>query len=482
MRLVPQTLFVRTVLTLLAGLLLAQLAGTLIQFQDRGQILYQASGLSSAQRIADIVRLLDSVSPAERERLAAVLNVPPMRVVLDGPAPLPADAGSGETGALTTLFATALRGHLGSGRPLQVAVTEAPDSLPAALPVAGYGMMQGYGRGMGPGMGMGPLHQMHMAGMGLLPPEGLSFLARVRLRDGTWVSFDSRVPKEVFAWPKRLLASLAVLLVAIVALSVLAVRWLTRPLTVLAGAAEELGRNIRHPPLPETGPVEVRQAAHAFNTMQARLTRYIEDRTRMLSALSHDLKTPITRLRLRAEAVPDETLRRSIVRDLDEMKAMTQTTLDFMRGLEDHEPVQPTDLGALLESLTEDARVLGHAVELAPLPALPPCPARPLALKRCLNNLIENAVKYGQRAQITVQDEPRGVTVRVRDGGPGIPDEELEKVFEPFYRLEASRSRDTGGTGLGLPIARNIARAHGGDLVLHNHPQGGLEAVLTLPR
>jgi signal transduction histidine kinase len=289
------------------------------------------------------------------------------------------------------------------------------------------------------------------------------------------------LPEEVIAWPARLLLILLVLLVSVAVLAALAVRALTRPLAVLADAASELGRDIRRPPLAESGPLEVRRAAHAFNTMQERLIRYIEDRNRILAALSHDLKTPITRLRLRTELLDDAPLREKFLADLDDMQRMAQASLDFLRGGEDSEAIAPVDINALLESLQEDAEDVGHEVGITGA-VRQPLRCRPLALKRCLANLVDNALKYGQRVEIAVTDTQTRLTLTIRDRGPGIPETELEKVFEPFYRLESSRSRDTGGTGLGLSIARNIARAHGGELTLRNHPQGGLEAVLELPR
>ncbi|MDS4068231.1 MAG: ATP-binding protein, partial [Candidatus Competibacter sp.] len=300
-------------------------------------------------------------------------------------------------------------------------------------------------------------------------------------RDGATVTFQQVLPEEVIAWPARLLLILLVLLVSVAVLAALAVRALIRPLAVLADAASELGRDIRRPSLDENGPLEVRRAARAFNTMQERLIRYIEDRNRILAALSHDLKTPITRLRLRTELLDEAPLREKFLADLDDMQRMAQASLDFLRGGEDSEPMAPLDINALLESLQEDAEDIGHAVGITGA-ARQPLRCRPLALKRCLTNLVDNALNYGRSAEIAVADTPARLTLIVRDRGPGIPAAELERVFEPFYRLESSRSRDTGGTGLGLSIARNIARAHGGELSLRNHPQGGLEAVLELPR
>jgi signal transduction histidine kinase len=317
-------------------------------------------------------------------------------------------------------------------------------------------------------------------GMHRLPLDGVSFLIQVRLQDGTWATFDTQVTKESASLPWRVLFTLAILLVAVLLLSWIAVRWVTRPLQLLATAADELGRNINRPPLPEGGPAEVRRAAHAFNTMQTRLVRFIDERTRLLSAMSHDLKTPLTRMRLRAELLEDANLRQKFEADLLEMEAMVTLTLDFMRGLSNREPAQLIDITGLLESLQADNEAMGRSVAIDGRVARP-LNGSPQLLKRCLANLVDNAVIYGNRAEIRVKEYSDRLVIRVRDRGPGMPETEIEKVFEPFYRIEGSRSRETGGTGLGLAIARNIAQAHGGDVRLRNHEDGGLEAILTLP-
>ena len=197
--------------------------------------------------------------------------------------------------------------------------------------------------------------------------------------------------------------------------------------------------------------------------------------------MSHDLKTPVNRLRLRAELLDDTELKKKISQDLEEMETMVHATLEFMRGGESAEKAQPVDVTALLGSLQADAEELGGQVEVRGGTANPYV-GRPQALKRSLGNLIDNALKYGRRATILVEDDKERLVIRVQDQGPGIPEAELEHVFEPFYRIESSRSRDTGGTGLGLSIARNIAQLHGGVLTLRNMKQGGLEAALALPR
>lgn len=309
---------------------------------------------------------------------------------------------------------------------------------------------------------------------------GLLFTAAVTLEDGSWVTFRSSANTEPVPPPYGLLPKLLVMLVAVTAVAFVAVRAVTLPLRRLASAADALGKDIASPPMDETGPTEVRAAARAFNTMQGRLTRYIQDRTRIFAAMSHDLKTPITRLRLRVEMLDDSRLRAKCIRDLNEMGSMVTATLDFMRGVGEHWEIQPVDIMALVESIQADAEEMERQVSVEGS-ALGPYRANAQALRRGIGNLVENALAYGKRARIRVVD---GDTLRVvvSDDGPGIPEADLERVFEPFFRLDASRNRESGGTGLGLTIARGIARAHGGDLILRNRPDGGLSAEFTLPR
>jgi signal transduction histidine kinase len=259
------------------------------------------------------------------------------------------------------------------------------------------------------------------------------------------------------------------------------VRWVTRPLNTLALAADRLGTDINHPPLPESGPAEVQRAARAFNSMQERLSRYVRTRTAILAAMSHDLKTPITRLRLRAELLEQADLREKFVRDLGEMDRMVGTTLDYMRGLDDREPLRAIDVASLAAALQADAEELGHAVRIEGTPR-GPFLGKPEGLKRLLQNLLDNALRYGRDVSLEIADAAEALTFRVRDHGPGIPQADLERVFEPFFRLEGSRNPGTGGTGLGLSIARNIAQSMGGEVTLRNREGGGLEATVVLPR
>jgi signal transduction histidine kinase len=214
--------------------------------------------------------------------------------------------------------------------------------------------------------------------------------------------------------------------------------------------------------------------------MQARIRQHIAQRTEMLAAITHDLQTPLTRMRLRLEKVGDEELQQKLLGDLSAMQQMVKEGLDLARSMDTTEAMQRLDLDALLDSVCSDAADAGQQVDLkgeADMALM----ARPMDIRRCLVNLIDNAVKYGKRAHVTVERMAGAARVRIRDEGPGIPQDQLARVFEPFYRLETSRSRSSGGTGLGLTIARNIAEQHGASLSLANHERGGLEAVLVVP-
>lgn len=260
-----------------------------------------------------------------------------------------------------------------------------------------------------------------------------------------------------------------------------AARWLAKPIQRMARAADELGENLNRPPLDESsGPVEVRQAATVFNQMQDRLRQQLAERSRFLAAISHDLRTPLTRLKLRAEKIGDTDLREHVRQDLNEMAAMIDGALDYLRGASQPEPAQRLDVAALVYSIAEDAQSRGEPVTVSGTCA--PVMAQPLALRRCLSNLMENALRYGMRADIRISETAGEVAIAIADAGPGIPADKLEAVFSPFVRIEESRNRNTGGIGLGLTIARDIAQQQGGSLRLENGPETGLVATLTLKK
>jgi signal transduction histidine kinase len=302
----------------------------------------------------------------------------------------------------------------------------------------------------------------------------------VTLPDGERVVFRTATPRGPPPFPTQLFIELAVLTVVLGGVLYAMTRSITKPLDELASAADAVGRGGKVAPIQERGARELKRATHAFNAMQERLNRYLDSRTRVLAAMSHDLRTPLTRLRLRVESIEDETLRQRCEDDLQEMTKMVTGALSLFRGLNDEEPAVPIDVDALASELQRQFAEIGGDV-LVQGRAQAEFIGKPLAIKRCLSNLIDNALRYGGRATLAIEDGA-ALTLRVLDDGPGIPAESLEQVFEPFFRLESSRNRNTGGTGLGLSIARDVAQAHGGSLTLANRREGGVEARLVLPR
>lgn len=302
----------------------------------------------------------------------------------------------------------------------------------------------------------------------------------VRLKDGRWLNGEAQLTLPTPPWVRIGLYQLGASLVAVLAVAGIAMRGIVGPVTALAAAAEKVGRGASVPPLPARGPRELRTLITAFNEMQARLRAYVNDRTRMLAAISHDLRTPIASLWLRAEMVEDVELRTAMVRTLGEMKRMVEATLSFARDDAAAQRSERVDLADTARSLVDDHCALGRDVALSAPDALT-LEGRPVALRRALDNLIENAVRYGERARVSLDRDDHGVRIRVEDDGPGIPEDRLEEMFAPFTRLDGSRSDETGGLGLGLAIARSAIRAHGGDIRFTNLPVWGLRAEIVLP-
>lgn len=303
----------------------------------------------------------------------------------------------------------------------------------------------------------------------------------VRIREDLWLHTVYAKPDLITQSPTNYYVSFGCTAALLLLVALLAARRVGRPLQRLTDFAERLGRGEEVELLPEAGPEDIRRTTASFNRMQERIHRFVEDRTRMLAAISHDLRTPITSLRLRAEFVEDPEMREKLIATLDEMQAMTEAALAFAREEATVEPTRTMDLDALIESLCVDLAEMGWDVKFEDGDRVP-WRGRADGLRRALRNLIENAVRYGGRARVklTVLDE--WFEIGVEDDGPGIPEKDLERVFAPFVRLESSRNRATGGVGLGLAIARSIVRSHGGDILLANRREGGLRATIRLPR
>ncbi|MGN6092889.1 MAG: HAMP domain-containing sensor histidine kinase [Luteibacter jiangsuensis] len=302
----------------------------------------------------------------------------------------------------------------------------------------------------------------------------------IDLSDGSWLLFVA--PERSWGlnpWARNVLTGIFAL-AGSVAVGALASRRLARPMEKFARQAQRFGADVNAPPMESAGPLEFRMAAHAFNDMQARVKRYVADRTYMLAAISHDLRAPLTRMRLRGEFVEDEEQQRRLFRDVDDMRAMVDSALAFFRDDSEQEEATRFNLSELVNTVVDNFRDAGSDVAFHHAGSVA-YTGRPLSLRRTFSNLVENAVKYGTRAVVTMQETDDGIEVTIDDDGAGIPEKLHEAVFRPFYRIEASRNRQTGGVGLGLAAARSAVRGHGGDIVLENRAEGGLTVRVRLP-
>jgi len=470
MKLLPKTLFGQITLALFAGLLVVQLAGLWLLLDDRGRLNYKLLSEYAAQRMGGIAAVLDSEDPKERPALVKALSVQPTTLSLTLPwSTEPAD----ESEDARTFAREAARQFT---RPLtiQMLSLERVDPFLLDLHPSRQEEREKHEK------------RENRSEFKSDPNKGRLFArtyaAQVKLGDGAVVTFHHVLPVPATDLPHRVIALLILLGASVALLSIWAVRRLTRPLVKLADAASGLARNLNQPPLPETGPLEARKAAQAFNAMQRDLKRLIDTRAQALSAVSHDLRLPITRLRLRLEAGIDPALREKMEHDLAEMDTMIGHTLDFLRAGSNVETPVPVNLDALLDSVVEDMEELGATITRTGK-TRQAVPARPHALRRCFANLLDNARRYGSgNIDLVIAETETSVRIAITDHGPGITQADLEKVCEPYFRVEASRARHTGGTGLGLAIAKAIAEAHGGTLTLTSPPGEGLTAKVDLPR
>jgi len=302
----------------------------------------------------------------------------------------------------------------------------------------------------------------------------------VSLDDGSWLIFKVRQRSWGLKFWQRSSLVLSFILISTAGISFLAARSLVRPIEAFAEAARQFGANPKAPPMAERGPGELRNAAQAFNAMQTQIRRFVTDRTDMLAAISHDLRTPLTRVRLRGEFIEDPEQQRRLFRDVEEMQAMVDAALALFYDEATEEQSTSFDLSELVRLVVENLADQGRDVNFVGMDQVV-YQGRPFTLQRAFGNLIENACFYGGAATVELETSADGIMFSVRDEGPGIPDLLLERVFSPFYRVERSRNRQTGGIGLGLTSARTIIRAHGSDIVLRNRPGGGLLVLVRLP-
>jgi signal transduction histidine kinase len=460
-RWIPATLTGRFLAIILAGLALALVTSFAFFEWERARSYERFAAAEMAARIVENARAPAGAAregPRPRLRWRDVGEV----------GARPAEGGE-PRGAFTRELRRVLTESFGADPIVWLSSRESPRMFPGAFEAREHGPPRGERERMPPPI-PGPRFGERSASIvtvALKFPNG-----RQAIAEGTVFQSAMVIPWE--AW-----ASGALIFLVTGAFSFWAVRLAVRPVRMLARAADRLSRNIHAPPLPEAGANEILEAARAFNRMQDRLRRHVNSRALAFAAMSHDMRTPITRLRLRLESLHGEA-RAKIERDLDEIEQLTTSALELIRGLAPAEDMDLIDLNALARRVKEDCAALGHAIRIEG--AASGVRARPMAMRRALENLVENALKYGEDVVVTLADADDEAVIAVTDRGPGIAEEHLERVVYPFYRVEPSRNRDTGGTGLGLAIAKDIVEAHGGSLTLANRDGGGLAATIRLPR
>lgn len=448
MRLVPRSLVGRLALLVFVALVAAQAISLWLFADERGAAIRATQRQETVERSIAAAEVLEAAPESSRAGILAAASSRLVRFSLDElPLVAVSDAGVGAVARPSRemrLAEIAVSPH--DGRPLDPPppMTWLRDRLLAA--------------------GVAPA-ELRLS----LPLDG-----------GGWLNVLARLEGAQRRLPPQMMGTAVLSLTLILGVLWLALGRITGPLRRLAGAADSFGLDGPVPALPRGGPAEVQSLSEALARMHTRLAGMIADRTRMLAALGHDLRSPITALRLRAEMVDDDETRERMVAALDEMQEMVEATLAYARGVSFDQPMQPTNLSTLLADLAQELTESGRPVTLASTQPVT-LELRRTPMRRALRNLLENAQRYGGEARVDLRDTSAGAEIVIDDDGPGIPAADLERVFDPFIRLETSRSRETGGTGLGLPIARAILRAHGGEVRLENRAEGGLRVVVLLP-
>lgn len=453
----------RIFLTLLAGIIIAAGLTTWLAFSIHEHSLIEVSYNHTAERVNQILSAVDNISPKARKSILEASSSFGFEAQI-----IPSNTTLPES--TNPLMTNIIKDHVGNDHAV-VVLPEKPCDIGSMLPPPPF---------VDPNMP--PMRHDR----GERPHESFCREIIVSLQDKSLLKINLFIPRNPAEFRSRAelpLLSTPFILLFILFIGILAFvvsKIAARPIRHLANAASQLGYNIDHPPLKETGPREIRQAAKAFNAMQALIRDQIQHRTHILAAITHDLQTPLTRLRLRLEKVTDHDLQTKLLADLSVMQNMVKEGLDFAKSIDSAEKKQQLDIDSLLDSICADAVDAGQQVVLSGS-SQSFITAQPHALRRGITNLIDNAVKYGQRAEIHISRQTAHVAIHISDHGTGIPDSQIDKVFEPFYRLENSRSRSTGGTGLGLTIAKNVIERNNGILKLQNRYGGGLEVIIYLP-
>ena len=444
---------------LLVAVLISQALGLLLLSDQRLRAVRTVVGLDAAGRAANVALLLEQAPLSLQDSILRSADSPLLRCRV-GEAPV-VSSGAGTADRLIAQIRRILNAD--GDREIRAELTPVAinsHSMVASMPDT-----------------MLPMHQA----MRELRTEPVRLNLSIRLKDGRWLNVETMFHRPQVQWSAITVFSIVSMAVVVALIVLVLVRWIVKPMEALARGADRLGRGMETEPLPVSGPREVRKTVEAFNRMQARLTRFVHDRTRLLAALGHDLRSPLTAMRIRLELLEDSEDTRRLKAQVEDMHRMVDTTLAFARGVLDSEPAVEVNLSDLLRELVEDCQLNEATVSLA-APDTVMIEARPTSLRRALRNLIDNAIRYGNMAEIVLEHTNEETQIVISDHGPGIPEEQMTTIFEPYVRLEHSRSRDTGGVGLGLAITRSIVQAHGGKIVLSNRSEGGLTVCVHLPK
>ncbi len=455
-QLFPKSLRGQLVLMIFAIFVVVQSFNLWLFFDERSLAVRAALGLEAAGRAANVVRLLEAAPEELRPDILRAADSPLVRFTLASSASVNHSL-QGDGSVIRQIQrlldddeTREIRADVRQIRPLQAVANLPP------------GMSQMHGNFM----------RTKMA--------SVEMQISIALRDGNWLNVLTRFHRPPIQWPWLSAGSFGLAALIIISVVWIALSRLTGPLRKLADSAESLGRGEAVSELHRQGPEELRRLTSAFNNMQARLTRFVSERTRLLAALGHDLRSPLTAMRVRVEMVEDTETRDRLIAIIAEMTEMVESTLSFAQGMVESEKSRSLDMYDFLHELISDMAIVGSTVKLDARPGMR-VRVKPVAMRRALRNVIENAIRYGQQADVKAEIIDNAVKILISDNGEGIPEDDLERVFDPFVRIEKSRSLETGGTGLGLSIARTVIHAHGGEIKLSNSPQGGLEVEVLIP-
>lgn len=459
----PRTLAARFVMLLLIGLSLSHAISLSVYNYDRGEIINLIGKAQLTERIATTASLILNASPQDKEKIVRFANMPNFRV------------------ALAKKSNVELNDTVAAENFVRAFVEQNSfETRTAVLAEIVYGDRSIWRHLTGQSVATHISISDHFEHIVNEVRTGALVRVSIKIADELWLNFEAPDFEATMPWSIRFVLSIAMMMIATVLLSIWGIHYLTYPLHQLNIAADRLGRGVTLRPMPEVGPLEVRQSAQIFNRMQANIVRFVDDRTKMIAAIAHDLRTPLMRMQLRSELLDDTELRSSFNKDIEEMNKIVTATLSFSIEENIRKSNVQFDLTKLISDLVQDLQSIGLSAELSSTKSLI-VNGDPGSLRRALTNLIENAAVYGDHALISLKKEGDRIRVIIEDNGPGIPKEDLDNVFKPFYRMEGSRNRETGGTGLGLAIARSVFRHHGGDIIIKNRAEGGLRVEAFLP-